>query len=82
MSSSSVSAKPVASLMISSLKPSWRSAAFARYSALPAEHYIGTAAPHIGGNGNGARHTRLCYNFRLFFVVLCVKHVVLYARGA
>ena len=41
-----------------------------------AQHNIRTTACHVGCNGHCAHFAGLRHDFRLFFVVLCVQHIV------
>ena len=52
---------------------------FGKIFGITAELDIGSAACHIGSYGYGVFFTRLCNDFRLFFVVLGVQNLMLYA---
>ena len=43
---------------------------------IAAQHDVGTAAGHVGSDGNGAEFTRLSDYFRFLFMVFGVQHVV------
>ena len=44
-----------------------------------AQHDIGAAASHIGGDGHSALLTGLCNDFGFALMLLCVQHIVLNA---
>ena len=54
-----------------------RSSALARILGVAAQHDVGAAAGHVGGDGDGAELAGLGHDLGLFFVVLGVEHVVL-----
>ena len=47
-----------------------------RHLQITAQHNIGTATRHIGGNGDHLRTSSLCHDFRFTCMLLGVQHLV------
>ncbi len=77
ISSLSVSAKPVASAIISSDRPAFAQVVLGQKLRVAAQHDVGTTAGHVGGHGDRPELAGLGDDLGLLLMVLGVEHIVL-----